>query len=569
MKKSIDTDVLIVGAGPTGLTVAVELMRRGISCRIIDSLSEPSEKSRALAIHARTLELFEKMDLIDDFLAVGWKSHAFSVYEKTEHVARLSFSEIDSPFPYVLCLPQTQTEKLLAKKLSTSGGAIEWDTTLLALEQEDEKVTVTAKQSKSKKSSQNPESSNGSAEQEVQISCRWLVACDGSHSRVRNLLDLNFRGVPYWEQYVLADVTYDTTLDPRDHYVFCGREGVAGFHPFSETEARIFADLGRIRRPRHATDRLPADRIEFSEPSLEEFQAILDSRGPKTVKLKQMNWLSMHTIHRRQVGSYRHGRVLIAGDAAHLHSPTSGQGMNLGIQDAYNLAWKLALVLKRLAGNKLLDSYNSERKLTCKQISAMSDFFSRINNVRSPILQALRKAVIPVITEQEGVRKLYRNAVAELSFNYELSPVVDEVIHETWQGAPRAGARAPDALLKNKNTAASIRLFDLLRSNKFQLLLFAGIQKADIKDSFNNICQYVSSQHSQLIDCNVLGSRRDFLEHFPDHIVKLHDEGASAHKKYGANHPCLFLIRPDGYVAFRAAPPTFTDLHIYLQSLLS
>ncbi len=570
MSKTHETQVLIVGAGPTGLTAAIELTKRGIKCRIIDSLPAPSEKSRALAIHCRTLELFEKMELIEEFLALGWKSTAFTVFDRHKKIVRMTFNELDSAFPFLLSIPQHHTERILAQRLGTLGGAIEWNTTLDSLLQENGSVHASVKKSKDGK------------ESDEKISSHWLLGCDGAHSKVRNLLNIDFKGMPYWEQYVLADVKYDTGLDPHDHYIFSGKEGIAGLHPFGEDCGRVFADLGRIHRTKYSQDRLPVDRPGFPEPTFEQLQAILDQRGPGDLRLKHVNWQSMHTIHRRQAQAYRKGHVLLAGDAAHIHSPTGGQGMNLGIQDAYNVAWKLALVEKKVAQDKLLDGYGTERALTCRQVSTMSEWFSRINNVRSPIFQAIRNTVGPFLAAQPAIRHHYRNCVSEIAINYRLSPVVSECtmtvdrpentfITDTkikWSAAPRPGDRVPNISAWDLKDDERVSLYDLMKAPTHHLLLFTGqIEEPGRTQDLIEIAKKISDRYPELIKTHFYSASESCLKHLHSASSKFMDRDLSAHTKYGATLACLFLIRPDGYLAFRSLPPNEYELTSYLDSL--
>lgn len=550
--------MLIVGAGPVGITLACELSRRGVPCRVIDSLSVPSEKSRALAIHARTLEVFEMMGVIDQFLSVGWQSNAFVVFDRKKPIVRMTFSGLESRYPFLLSLPQTHTERILAERFGINGGAIEWNTTLVGLRQGVGGVEAVLRKD------------DGSEEA---VSCEWLVGSDGAHSSVRRMINMPFRGMPYWEQYVLADVDFESELDPRDHYVFSNRDGIAGLHAFGPNEGRIFAEIGRIRRPRITTDTLPPDRAEFPEPTMEQLQEILDQRGPGTTRLTKLNWLSMHTIHRRQVTSYRDGRVLLAGDSAHIHSPTAGQGMNMGIQDAFNLGWKLALVHQGVAGESLIDSYCFERKLVGKQTIVMSDFFSRINNVRSPLLQVIRNKVGPLLAVDEGIREHYRNAVSQLAANYKLSPAVQNgddfarTAGDTGKSSPSAGERAPDYALMDVSSKP-LRLFELLRSEGHYLLFFAGSADAQARKQFLEIERHILQAYSKTIQTAwIISGKSDSLpEAAKGH--KLFDPELGMHEKYGAvSSGAMYLIRPDGYVAFRSASADLGALINYLKSI--
>jgi 2-polyprenyl-6-methoxyphenol hydroxylase-like FAD-dependent oxidoreductase len=554
--------------------VAFELIRRGISCQIIDALPGPSDKSRALAIHARTLEIFEQMGLIDNFLSMGWKSYGFTVYDRAQELVRMTFDELDCSYPYVLSIPQWHTERIFGDAVRARGNNIQWNTSLISFTQKTDRVEAMVRRTAD---------GNSSAESETQITCRWLIGCDGAHSTVRNKLNIAFPGFPYWEQYVLADVGFETTLDTSDHYLFSGKDGVAGFHPFAQGSARVFADLGKIRRPLNVTDDLPEDRAQVSEPTQEQLQNILDDRGPGTVRLTNINWLSMHTIYRRQVQSYRHGRILLGGDAAHLHSPASGQGMNLGIQDAYNLAWKLALVEKKLAPETLLDSYSDERRLIGRRVSTMSDLFSRINELRNPIAQMLRIKVGPILAARSDVQERYRNAVAGLSSNYRLSPVVAEYVRKdslagndksqdgspiSWNTAPASGDRAPDAVIVDMDNGGAIRLFDLLKSLEYHLLLFVGqVPKRSSVQILIDLADLVIMHYGDFVEPHLFLENSDCLSGLRCNSKKYRDVHLSLHRKYGARSACLFLIRPDGYIAFRSLPPDKQALTSYLQSV--
>lgn len=557
---TIDTEVLIVGAGPTGLVTASQLQKHGVKCRIIDSLAEPSDKSRALAIHARTLEILDIMGIVSPFIELGWKSTAFAVYSQKTPVVRMTFEELDSRYAYMCSLPQSDTERILTGHLSTVGGTVEWGKTVVALRQTNEFVEAEI------------ENVDGTREK---LSCRWLVGCDGANSAVRRALALPFPGLPHFEQYVLADVMYETSLDSHGHYLFSGPDGVAGFHPFSKDCARIYVEFGKVERSKRNEISDLEEPLECAELSLEMLQSLLDKRGPGSVTLTQVNWQSMHQIHLRQVVSYRKERVFLAGDSAHVHGPTGGQGINMGIQDAFNLAWKIALVQKKYASDSLLDSYSIERHLAAKRISAMSDFFTQVNEVRTPLLRYLRNEVGTIISKQENVRESYRRAVSGLSTDYRYSPVVDEVLGKAfkqdkvaYKHSPPCGHRAPDFTVVDTVSGERVRLFKLMESAKHQLIVFIGKnEETQITGEMAEVIRLINTEFADYVEIQFVGRSKQKMPGLTFEHNQYFDEDLGAHRVYGAHMPCLYLIRPDGYVAFRSAPIDVLSLRAFLKNL--
>jgi 2-polyprenyl-6-methoxyphenol hydroxylase-like FAD-dependent oxidoreductase len=570
--------ILIVGAGPTGLTLASELLRRGVACRIIDMLPGPSEHSKALAIHARTLELFEKMGLVDEILADGLKLHAFTVFEEKKQLVKMTFDEIESPYPYMLSLPQYCTEQILIRHLTACGGTVERNTSLSDLKITDSGITATILSEDQTKE---------------EVNCRWLVGCDGAHSLVRKLIGMQFAGKEYREDWVLADVEFDTTLDMSESYLFANKDGVAGFHPFSSTCGRLFADLGTTHE---INQRMQPD---IEAPSLEKLQQIFDERGPGNFSITKLNWLTIQSIHRRQVASYRKGDVFLAGDAAHVHSPASGQGMNTGIQDAYNLAWKMALVVNGDSPATLLDSYSVERHAVGVDILRMTDFFTWINIVRNPIAQKIRNKIGPVIAEQEIVASQYRNAVSQLSPNYRRSPaVLDEnslrkvgkLISASsgernlkhwleFESAPRAGDRAPNGKISDLSGKHEVSFFEISRDLKHHLLVFVGRHSdQQLSPKIAAVIDLVNSRFQALIKVHVIATSADAMKSWKLPFVienalpflDLHlDSELTFHRRYGSESPMLYLVRPDGYIGFRTLSIKKESLADYLSTIFS
>src|SRR5579862_1122294 len=320
-----DTDVLIVGAGPVGLFLANECARRGLRFRIIEQQSGQSQHSKALAIFPRTFEIFDMAGLAGPFAEVANRVTWVAVASPQRQLARLSFTPEGTPYSYVAMVPQDVTERLLAEALIKKCGVIEYDTTCVGLEQQRDSVTVMAEHKG----------------QPVTITATYVVGCDGAHSAVRHRLNLSFEGGAYDATYMLADVDTNDALPGDEMHLCPSALGPVAIFPMSATRRRIVAMMPTVPKE--------------DAPSLETVRQVLAERGPAGIEARNVRWSTYFRIHHRQVEQMRVGRTFVAGDAAHIHSPFGGQGMNTGIQDAYNLGWKLALVIRGRARDALLD----------------------------------------------------------------------------------------------------------------------------------------------------------------------------------------------------------------------
>ncbi|HXE72222.1 MAG TPA: FAD-dependent monooxygenase, partial [Candidatus Nitrosotenuis sp.] len=335
------TDILVVGAGPVGLVMASELARYGVKSRAIDAKAGRTDKSKALVMWSRSLEVMESLGCIQPILAAGAPGYGASVYAHGQRVAHLALDGLKSPYPYVQLIAQSETERVLEEHLESLGGRVERQVTLTGLTQDDSGVRATLRQA------------DGTDEE---VCCSYLVGCDGAHSTVRHLLALPFEGRTVPSEWALFDVKIDGPL-PRDEFrIYWSDHGVLAFFPIPPDRFRLIADW-KAR---------PGDQGD--EPTLEDAQGLLDERGPGGLRAHDPVWLSSFRINERKVAEYRKGRCFVAGDAAHIHSPVGGQGMNTGIQDAFNLAWKLALVLRGQAPVEILDSYNAERSFIAEMV---------------------------------------------------------------------------------------------------------------------------------------------------------------------------------------------------------
>lgn len=570
-----NVEVLIVGAGPTGLTLACELARHGVSFRIVDKSAVASTMSKALAVHARSLEVFEDMGIVDKFLTYGLKLKAINVYADSKQIAHMTLDELDSVYSFALSLPQSDTERILMDRLGELGHSVERAMEVVELSQNDNGVDCKVR--------------CAHAGDEV-IKTRWLVGCDGAHSAVRKQLKLDFAGTKYPDLMQLGDVEVEGPLVHDELYVLNSEKGLLALFPYGGNRYRLAAvDTEESKRAEDASKELP-------DPTLEELQAIVDDRSLFPLKLSNMHWSTALYLHRRHVSQYRVGNCFLAGDAAHIHSPAGGQGMNTGIQDSYNLAWKLALVSRGIASDTLLDSYNTERLGIALGVLKLTDFMMKVNTLKNPVAKKLRNTLAPVLTAQEVIQKRARSGIAELSLNYRDSPIVEEHMsplvetiapkqdmpslsdHFQFKNGPEAGDRAPDAYLKppavkGDEEVEPMRLHELLHGTKHILLIFSGDETTHEEiDLFKATAANLGKLPDDLIEMIIIVDSEDSKKHCAqldtiDNVRVFADWEMSSHHRYGAGANCMYLIRPDGYVGFRSQPMDLELLLAYLKRI--
>ncbi|HKW94855.1 MAG TPA: FAD-dependent monooxygenase [Methylomirabilota bacterium] len=389
-----DTDVLIVGAGPVGLFLANECARRGLGWRLIEARSTQSLHSKALAIFPRTLEIFDMAGVVDPFLAVANRVVSVAVVTHGRPLAHMRFEPRESPYQFVAMVPQDVTEKLLAEELRRRGGSPEYETTFVAAEQRDDRVVATVERR---------------GETAVQRAS-FVVGCDGAHSTVRHQLNIPFEGAAYDATYILADVETNEAL-PADELQLCPSEfGPVAIFPMSAIRRRIVATV---------------DHREGDAPSLDLVRRILAQRAPRKLEARALHWSTYFTIHHRRVARLRAGRIFIAGDAAHIHSPFGGQGMNTGLHDAWNLAWKLDLMLHGYGNERLLDSYGTERLPIIEHVIHTTDVLTKVLGTPNRFAQALRDAVIPMVSRLAPFQHAFVQRLSELGIAYRGSPIVE------------------------------------------------------------------------------------------------------------------------------------------------
>lgn len=383
--RSRQTDVLVVGAGPAGLTLANWLAGEGIDCLVVDRLAEGQNTSRAAAIQARTLEVLAPLGVSEMLVEAGLRVPLFTVRDRDEQLAQLDFSRLPTAYPFVLLLPQAQTEAILAHRLAQHGRAVLRRHEAVAVTQDAAEVRVTVR----------------AEEGEESIRARYVVAADGAHSMLRGELGIGFDAGTYAQSFVLGDVAMAWPSGAREVELFLSEAGLMVVAPFSADRFRIVATM----------DEAP------EQPDRRTLQALLDARGPAAGagRIHEVLWSSRFRVHHGVAAHYRCGRVLLLGDAAHVHSPAGGQGMNLGIQDACDLAPRLVRALREpAAAEEALDGYERTRRPIAEEVVRFTDQMTRVATLKGAARRTLRNGLIEALGHVPALRRHLAQQLAEL-----------------------------------------------------------------------------------------------------------------------------------------------------------
>jgi 2-polyprenyl-6-methoxyphenol hydroxylase-like FAD-dependent oxidoreductase len=503
-----DCQVLIVGAGPTGLVLAAELLARGVGTRIIDQGDGAALQTRALGVHARTLEVFELMGLADRFLALGHEVHRFRMYTAGKPLVNLDLSLSGSRFGFMLDIPQNETERLLRDRVRELGGSVEQGRELIRFRDVDGRVTASVKDA------------SGAVDA---ITADYLVGCDGAHSRVRHELGLEFQGRRYSGDWLLADVRLDWDRPEDEVHAFFRRDGLPLIcFPMRDHVWRVVlpyaGDRGR------------------QAPTLPEIQDLVDQRAPQPVGVSDPTWLASFRCQLRSTHVYRQGRVFLAGDAVHVHSPAGGQGMNTGIMDAHNLAWKLALVASGSSRDWLLGTYGEERAPVAAEVLGLTDALVKLGTMTHPVKRALRDTFIPLASRIPAIQ---RRAVRRMTHHH----VTYRSSRLTQPGASWAGLTPGDRIgdVDVVCTAGRSRLYKVLARGRH--VLFA----------------------SDALTLNTLngGDIAAYTDVFE--TVVADPPAAQGHRR--SSRAAVLLIRPDGYIAARGSLDRVSALMAYLHQV--
>jgi len=488
--------ILVAGAGPVGLTMAAELARYGVPVRLVDKTNDRTDQSRALFLWTRTLELLDRAGVGADFIKAGRRIDAVTIQSGAQRIGRLDFGEIDSLHPYALMLPQAETEAIMEAHLAKLGVKVERGTELAGFHDNGDGITASLR---------TPDGRLETAH------APYLIGCDGGGSFVRKALGLSSTGPALQSDWLLADVSlsgYESA--PNELTSFWHEDGFLGIFPLPAGNFRVIADL----RSTHG-DKPVA-------PSAALVQGFLDVRGPGGITVVDAGWMSSFRIHERNVAGYRVGRAFLAGDAAHLHNPVGAQGLNMGIHDAVNLAWKLALAYRGAANAEvLLDSYNTERHAVAENVVTNIGRAEQVALVKTPTLQFARNLLGNIFLGLAPARRALVETMSEVSFGYNGSPINGPM--DTALPGPGPGERMPPRVDETPVGSGDTPRF----------VLFAEPSPS------------VSA---------LLATYPTLLEPMPRPPVSAR---------------CIWLVRPDGYVAAEVMDPDIGLLDAYLHGYTS
>jgi 2-polyprenyl-6-methoxyphenol hydroxylase-like FAD-dependent oxidoreductase len=534
-------DVLVVGAGPTGLTLACQLARFGARFRIIDKRPDRARESRALGVQARTLEVLQALGLGEALAARGRTTTRLMLHVDGDAPVAIDLGAVrraDTRFPYILFVSQSDTEAVLGGFLEAAGARVERRVELAGFREESTGIVSVLRHVDGR---------------EEAVRASYVAGCDGAHSTVRKEAGIAFEGGAYPQVFALGDVEADGALVPEAINAFALGRGVAMFFPLGQPATwRVMAMEGTAPRRSAGGD----DTVSTQQLALSDLQAMVDDPTGGAVRVHHPVWLTRFRLHHRQAVTYQRGRVFLAGDAAHIHSPVGAQGMNTGIQDAWNLGWKLALVGRGAADARLLDSYHLERWPVGRTLLRATDrvfgVFARAvaggGKVTSLRRVMVRRIVAPALSSAR-VRAIAFHFVSQLGIHYRKSPAVAEGEPRLSSG-PQAGDRLPDAPVHWNGQPAYLQ--QVLSSPHLHLLLCGPVtawSKVDVLALAEGFADVLAI---------------NYLTREPSEGV-LVDSSGEALTRLGVDRTATYLIRPDGHIAFRCGGTDLRATAAYLE----
>ena len=497
----MDTDILIVGAGPTGLMLANQLGRRGVRAMIIDRHAGPSLQTRALGVQARTMEIYAKLGIVDRALELGKRGTGANIWAQGRKMARVPLGEAGkdlTPYPFIFILGQDDNERIMGDRLRDWGLSVQWNTELAGLDQESGQVTASLRQA------------DGLIRK---ITAAWVAGCDGARSAVRELNGITFPGAAYEHVFFVADVEVLGSMVPDEVNVYLWKQGFHLFFPMrGKDHWRVVGIVPLALRDKHDLT------FEHVVPSVR-------GEAGAGLSFKACTWFSTYRIHHRSASRFRDRRCFLLGDAAHIHSPVGAQGMNTGLQDAYNLAWKLALVAKGQADSTLLDSFEEERIPVARRLLNTTDRAFRLvvsdNWLAGFFRTQMLARVAAFALGKTRIQKIAFRVVSQIGIHYRDSSL-SQSTGSPPRDAPRAGDRFPWLRIKFSANGPVEDLFQKLDDTRFNLIV---------------IGQSVPSQEEIGLG--------DLLN---IHEIPADPFNEKALARAQIPRPSFYLVRPDGYV---------------------
>src|SRR5215475_1177533 len=514
----MNTDVLIIGAGPTGLSLACQLLRYGVDFVVVEKNEGITPYSKAIGVQARTLEIFDQIGLAQQAVARGTITDRARLIIDGEIRGELDFTNIGkglSPFPFVLMLEQSKTEHLLYEYLRSHQRDVLWNTELESFAQDAAGAVAQVKTS--------------SNETQI-IAAKYIVGCDGPKSLVRHTLGLTFEGSTFERIFYVADAQIDWRLSHDTLHVCFSPDSFVVFFPLKGKK--------RYRIVGVFPEELNKDQGEIL---YDEIEARIKSETKLDLDIHDVEWFSTYKVHTRHVNKFSAGRGFLAGDSAHVHTPAGAQGMNTGIQDGYNLAWKIALVIRGKAGENLLETYNEERLENAKRLLKTTDRFFGFAAGTDWLMNFLRLHVLPPLAKHlfslDAIRKLAFPLVSQIGINYRHSSLSSHAGDEDFE--VKAGDRMPFFLVDDGS------IYDKLRQPKFHWLVFQ-----DRDTDYRDLKAEIENEYTELMDVN---------------IIRLHP---AVSKIFGAHTPCCMLLRPDNHIGFITTETSPDRIRTYLATRL-
>lgn len=552
MNNSPKTDALVIGAGPTGLAMATDLLRHGLSVRIVDLADKASNLSKATTIMPRTLEEFQLRGLHERTIGLGKIMRGFSAFYQGQIIFKADYDRISSDFNFLVNIPQCDVELVLREELERLGGNIEWGVTLTELKDHGDRVEAKLTHA------------DGKTEE---LEVPWLLGCDGAHSVVRKTLGLKFHGNAYKDTWLLADLNIDWKFTAESSYSFFSEDGVLAIFPMPKGRHRIYI----LQTLKHQLGR---------DPSFNDIKDAVERIAPGLCTLSKPDWMAEFKCHHRKVKNYRNkdGRVFIGGDAAHIHSPETGLGLNTGMQDSFNLAWKLAAVHHGKAPFSLLDTYDQERSYVGNQVVKLSDVTHKMTAQFSAMGSMIRSRMWRIFSNHIRVRHEKFEDGLQLRVLYKPNPFVEnhgKVDPFRLKELPEmvAGARCLEAKLLPPDAQTDqkqfIRLYDHLDPKCPQLMIMAGPDNS--KETLACIRELIAltAPIRDQIKVLVILARQN-MQGFEDiQATVLLDPTHHFHHHYGAETGALFVVRPDSYIGFSSRPIETKKTSKYLKRLFT